>query len=95
MKVKALLLVAQMMTATLIFGNGIEWKTEVRTEPSKGKPSVMIITSAATPMLNGAPKFGSVATGAPAAQPTPTRIKEMPIIRMIEPVTTGGKSGKR
>lgn len=47
MKVKALLLVAQMMMATLIFGNGIEWKTEVRTEPSKGKPSVMIITSAA------------------------------------------------
>ena len=29
----------------------------------------------------------------PAAQFTPTRISEMPMMVMIEPVTTGGKSG--
>ena len=29
----------------------------------------------------------------PAAQFTPTRIREMPMMVMIEPVTTGGKSG--
>ncbi len=29
----------------------------------------------------------------PAAQLTPTRIREMPMMVMIDPVTTGGKSG--
>ena len=47
MKARSLLLMAQLMTATLMFGAGIEWKTVVRTEPPKGKPSVMTITSAA------------------------------------------------
>ena len=63
-------------------------------KPLRKRVMNKIITSTrvAMPRLNGSPYVGAAGLAEPAAQLTPTRISEMPIMRMIDPVTTGGKA---